>query len=430
MIGQAVHATGYARVLHNICEHLQNQFEILHFGINYRGAPRNTGWRIRPNELTGDLLGRKALPDLLRQFAPDLTFICHDIGLYKVHEPALQEFKQAHAARVVVYCPVEFPFIEPEVAAGLASVDRLVCYTEFGLREIRAAFHKAALSQPDLRVPACDIIPHGVDTFCFRPLCGADTSAARQANRRVARQILFPERPELLNAFIVLNANRNTPRKRIDLTLEAFARFVRSERRDAWLYLHMGMRDWGCDVLELARAFGIADRLLLTSAAPEKPEIADRHLNVIYNACDVGLNTASGEGWGLVAFEHAAAGAAAQIVPDHSACAQLWREHGLLAAVEERSPGKPIDHPQTTISPERTAELLARLHDDRELLDRKQVQAFRYATHRRFGWPAIAARWSGLFRQLLPPPSDSNTSTTQGEEHAISDLDHSTAPKG
>src|SRR5437764_14900399 len=31
-----------------------------------------------------------------------------------------------------------------------------------------------------------------------------------------------------------------------------------------------------------------------------------------------------GEGWGLVSFEHGAAGAA-QVVPDHTACAELWR---------------------------------------------------------------------------------------------------------
>ena len=32
-----------------------------------------------------------------------------------------------------------------------------------------------------------------------------------------------------------------------------------------------------------------------------------------------------GEGWGLVSFEHGGAGAA-QIVPEHSACEELW--HG------------------------------------------------------------------------------------------------------
>lgn len=75
-----------------------------------------------------------------------------------------------------------------------------------------------------------------------------------------------------------------------------------------YLYLHMGMQDRGVDVLGLARALGIEDRLLLTTTAPERPHVSDEHLGLIYQACDVGVNTSAGEGWGLVAFEHGATG--------------------------------------------------------------------------------------------------------------------------
>jgi hypothetical protein len=47
------------------------------------------------------------------------------------------------------------------------------------------------------------------------------------------------------------------------------------------------------------------------------------------NACDVGINRAMGEGWGLASFEHAAAGAA-QVVPNHTACSEIWRERAEL----------------------------------------------------------------------------------------------------
>jgi hypothetical protein len=52
--------------------------------------------------------------------------------------------------------------------------------------------------------------------------------------------------------------------------------------------------------------------------------VDDVELNLLYNACDVGITTSMGEGWGQVSCEHGAAGAA-QIVPDHTACAELWR---------------------------------------------------------------------------------------------------------
>ena len=64
------------------------------------------------------------------------------------------------------------------------------------------------------------------------------------------------------------------------------------------------------------RAFGLEERLYLNPLAGGI--VDDRELNLLYNACDVGITTSMGEGWGLVSFEHGAAGAA-QIVPDHSA---------------------------------------------------------------------------------------------------------------
>ena len=85
----------------------------------------------------------------------------------------------------------------------------------------------------------------------------------------------------------------------------------------------MGMLDVGLDVLDGARQLGIADRLLVSTTAADHPTLDDEHLNLVYNACDVGLNTSTGEGFGLVALEHGATGAA-QVLPDHSACAELY----------------------------------------------------------------------------------------------------------
>ena len=39
-------------------------------------------------------------------------------------------------------------------------------------------------------------------------------------------------------------------------------------------------------------------------------QLSDRDINILYNACDVGLNTADGEGYGLCGFEGAGLGKA------------------------------------------------------------------------------------------------------------------------
>jgi parallel beta-helix repeat protein len=126
-----------------------------------------------------------------------------------------------------------------------------------------------------------------------------------------------------LDAFIVLNANRNMPRKRIDLTMQGFALFAKDKPANVKLYLHMATEDTGWNVLILAKRYEIFDRLIMTQADNTRPAFSDEQLNLLYNACDVGITTVTGEAWGMVSFEHAAT-RAAQIVPRHTSLADLW----------------------------------------------------------------------------------------------------------
>ncbi len=159
----------------------------------------------------------------------------------------------------------------------------------------------------------------------------------------------------------------------------------------------MGMLDLGLDVLKFARQLGIEERLLLTTRSGIKPSVADETMNLIYNACDVGLNTASWEGWGLVAFEHAATGAA-QILPGDRVCEELWQGIGLLAPQEERM----VSGNRTwEVSVPQVVSALDKMYSDRNLLQRKSEEAYVYATAPRFQWSNIAATWEVLFRDTL-----------------------------
>jgi glycosyltransferase involved in cell wall biosynthesis len=175
--------------------------------------------------------------------------------------------------------------------------------------------------------------------------------------------------------------------------MRGFAQFARS-RPDAWLYLHMGMRDLGVDVLEMAASLGIADRLLVTTSGADRPVVPDERLNLIYNACDVGVNTAAAEGWGLVSFEHAATGAA-QVVPGHGASEELWRDVALLLPTSVDDRGRQV------AAPSAVADALARLYDDRELLADRSRRAYEHATSARFAWDTIARQWESLLLGCL-----------------------------
>jgi glycosyltransferase involved in cell wall biosynthesis len=272
----------------------------------------------------------------------------------------------------------------------LHGVSRYVLFTEYGRREIENALQTIRESDPTFSFPALEVIPHGVATETFFPL----------PDKTEARRRMKLDDTEHRDAFIVLNANRNMPRKRIDLTMEGFALFAKDKPANVKLYLHMASEDTGWNVLILAKRYGIFDRLIMTQADNSRPEFSDEQLNLLYNACDVGITTVTGEAWGMVGFEHAAT-RAAQIVPRHTSLADLWE-----GAAEFIEPVMKLTYPGNLthahiVTPEGVAGALQRLYDDRPHRDGLAEAAYRNATRPELSWSAITRRWRCLFDEML-----------------------------
>jgi glycosyltransferase involved in cell wall biosynthesis len=301
--------------------------------------------------------------------------------------------------KTVMYCPIDAGPIEPELVAPLEGVDRFVVYTQFARREIEKALAQVRAERPGFAFPAVEVIPHGVDADRFPPHSD-DLGDIYSPGRRRALEALFGDDPSFRTPFIVLNANRNQPRKRIDITLKGFARFAAGKPDDVKLHLHMGIEDAGWNVVTLARRYGIADRLILTAQDNNIPSVPDAQMRDIYTAAVVGVNTAIGEGWGLVSFEHAATGAA-QIVPDHSACAELWKDAALLLQPVMSLTTEHILTEGHLVSPDDVAAALERLYSDRDLLREMSRAAYRLASQPHFRWSNIARAWRGLFDETL-----------------------------
>ena len=341
---------------------LADDFDVLLFAVTKRDG--EVGDPVVPtvaNRLLGDPFGREQLPEMLQELDPDVVLLHHDVDFFAVHEAALR------GRRTVLYCPIEWEETRPEILRALGWADLLVTYTRWGRCVIEDAFGRDPM-------PPVETIGHGVSPERFPAV-----------SRSEARRTLFPDRPELAYAFIVLNANRNSPRKRIDLTLEAFARFARG-KPDAYLYLHMAPGG-GTYVPALAESLGIEDRILMTPGDDFwGPDVPDATLAAIYAACDVGINTSTGEGWGLVAFEHGLAGAP-QVLPDHTAPAELWKGKALLVPVDEGTHGENV----TSVSG--AAGELQRLYEDEPLRRELGEAARRHALDPRFDWDRIAQSW-------------------------------------
>jgi len=220
------------------------------------------------------------------------------------------------------------------------------------------------------------------------------------SGRLSARMLLFPDATDLDQRFIVLNANRNQPRKRIDTTIRGFALFARDKPAHVKLFLHMGVEDAGWNVVLLARRYGIEDRILMSSLAKTIQGVSTAQLNRVYNACDVGINTSSAEGWGLPSFEHAAT-RAAQIVPRHSACAELWNDAAVMLEPAFKVINEGVLTDSWLVTPEGVAEALEKLYGNREFLAEMSEKAFRKATRPEYQWGNISERWNALFQQVL-----------------------------
>lgn len=394
VVGDAAVPTGFARVIEGIFQPLVTKYEIYQLGTNYLGDPHSYDWKVFPAEIGGDRWGTRRVLPLIERIQPELIFILNDIWVQSAYMKELSRAKTCPP--IILYCPVDGGPIDPEAIAPLAGASRFVVYTEFGRQQVEAAAQKQKELNSSFAFPQVEIIPHGVETKTFYPL----EAKAEASGRLHARRLLFPDATDLKERFIVLNANRNQPRKRIDTTIRGFALFAQGKPASVKLFLHMGVEDVGWNVILLARRYGVEDRVLMSSLAKTIQGVSTAQLNRIYNACDVGINTSSAEGWGLPSFEHAAT-RAAQIVPRHSACAELW--DGAAAMLEPAF--KVINERVLTdawlVTPESVAEALEKLYRDRELLSEMSERAFRIASRAEYQWGNISAQWDALFRETL-----------------------------
>ena len=130
-------------------------------------------------------------------------------------------------------------------------------------------------------------------------------------------------KPVKKDDLVVLNANLYGERKRIESTIEAFNE-ISKDFPNLRLWLHGGATK------ETVGLVKNKDALIISS------RIKSSELNLIYNVCQIGLQTSWGEGWSLTNCEHALTGAL-QVVPDWLACGfHFEKGRGILYPVEQK----------------------------------------------------------------------------------------------
>jgi glycosyltransferase involved in cell wall biosynthesis len=382
--GDIVAMTGFARVTENVLERLRSDYEIVVLGNNWWGdpTPLQEFYKMYPssNRFQQAPFGEQRIREIVEREKPDIVFTINDMWIINEQYKQIADLHEQKKFKFVGYAPMDSYGWLGSLNETANKWDGIISYTEFGAHE----FIAGGIEKP------VAVIPHGVTRGQFYP------KAKTEARKALGLKD---------DIFIVFNGNRNQFRKRIDITIEAFAKFAK-DKPDTQLYLHMGLKDQGWDIIPLfSRAMGREGldpngRIILTSQTEGPPNVEVDMLNNIYNAVDVGVNTCKGEGWGLVNFEHAAC-RVAQVVPAHTSCKEIFEGYGRLIRCDHIDVDVNYAREMPFPSSDHLAEILTDLYENREKLDATAELCYTRVTDKQFDWDTVASQFGGVFEDVL-----------------------------
>ena len=379
-ISDGVRPTGFSRVAHGILDNLGSDYDVDWIAVNYYGDPHEYPYKIYPAYVpnTPDVYGFQKI----KRFANneyDLIFILNDVWIIDLYLKEIKEnFKTIPP--IVIYTPVDSINHYPDWYKNFDIVSKVVAYNEHGRKVIESASG----------IENIGIIPHGVDTFKFYRL-----DESRQEIRAG-----LTDREDFINAkMVILNGNRNNPRKQIWNSMIAFSLFAK-DKKDVFFLYHGGYIDADINVIQLSKALDIEDKLILTNTRRGPGNLPDSELNKIYNCAEVGVNTSTGEGWGLVNIEHAVAGGL-QIVPNHSSFSELFEDCGILVDPTSYHVNPDITTIGMTVNPYHVAQAYQTVYDNPSLIDEYSKKAYDKFSSSEYSWITIGRKWDELFREVV-----------------------------
>jgi glycosyltransferase involved in cell wall biosynthesis len=296
--------TGYAKVSHGLIKELAKLpwLSIVHYGI--QGVKGLCPDRTYPSNVkVYDVLalekkrqegfGFEEVADAVAAEAPDLVFVYNDLGVVCQYLEKLVPLRRrtANPFQTWVYLDQVYGGQPPELLETLNSnTDRVFCFT----REWRDILRSQGITRP------VDVLAHGIDD-CVKPVSKREARAA----------LKVPD-----DSFLFFTANRNQPRKRLDLLVMAFVELiVKHPHKPLFLMCLCDKGEKGGYALFdiFARELALkgvnpehfANRLMVAAGGQR---FTDEEMNLFYSAADVGVSCAEGEGFGLCAFEQMSVG--------------------------------------------------------------------------------------------------------------------------
>ncbi len=386
-VGLFVSGTGFTRVFETLFAQLSKHFSIHWMGIGYKGpvTPHEHYTLYPVNAAGGDIYGAYGAAALSAALDVNSIFLLTDFYLLKNYRRPLQPLKEK-GIKLVAYVPLDGYFTDSTLIEDCLFLDELVLYNQWALQEVAAAGEKyiAEKKSGNIKLPALSYIYHGTDTAAF--------SAATTSHKKQELKTALFNVPDAAESIFILNANRFNERKDIPATIAAFAKALPRFNSPAYLCLHTPnlQAHVSTNLLTVIENSGCKDSILLNPLGDDY--CTNEALTQLYTACDIGVNTSLGEGWGMISFEHAACGAA-QLVPGHTAPADLWKDAAIIIPTQKNIQLNTNPFLMYSVNTDALATELAHLVNDKEHLNKTTAACLALAKKEMFSWQKIAEQW-------------------------------------
>jgi len=310
--------TGYSKVVFNLLKQLSklstSGVKTYHFGFQRHPSHGNIR-TVPPGIIAYDAaanedpkeegFGFNKIHEYLEMVNPDVVMIYNDPLIIHRFVESMKYDKTTSPYKLWVYVDQVYEGIAPALVDTIRkNAHRVYCFTQYW-----AHVFKQYGEFEDVRV-----LENAVDTTLFSKMSDTTRTSIRAS-------MGLPN-----NAVLMVNANRNSQRKRHDLAVMGFVDLIARDVTKPYYYMIVtGLNAQQGAYYDISRIYtselqrrnlnpeDFAKRLMLVDTSAKA--VPDSAINEIYNAADIGMNTSDGEGFGLCQIEHLYTGAP-QIVTD------------------------------------------------------------------------------------------------------------------
>lgn len=274
--------TGYSKIANKITNGLAKNHDVFHFAFQALNPEIHRDVHHNITTIPQESFGYDTISDTVRELKPDTIILYNDVIVCSHMVNKFLEMGDEFQSRLILYIDLTYEW-EHYIHHLAKITNKFVCFNK--------SWEKHLI---DFNIP-----PNRIDTF----------------EHPIDLPIEIPTKV-LDGEFVILNMNRNSYRKFLDITVDGFIKFFKKNGCSRKLKLFMGCKftkEGSYDISELVITFSKINGLthdemvILMDECVMRPPIdclSDEDIQKIYASCDVGINTCGGEGFGMCNIEH------------------------------------------------------------------------------------------------------------------------------